>query len=69
MDSSPDRSCEKPARTDRLPVTAMAGWGQDPAHCVERLTELAGLGVTRFIVVGPSGVDPDVARANRPEHF
>ena len=47
----------------------MAGWGQDPAHCVERLTELAGLGVTRFIVVGPSGVDPDVARANRPEHF
>ncbi len=46
-------------------MTAMAGWGQDPAHCVERLTELAGLGVTRFIVVGPSGVDPDVARAAR----
>ena len=46
-------------------MTAMAGWGQDPAHCVERLTELAALGVTRFIVVGPSGVDPDVARAAR----
>jgi 5,10-methylenetetrahydromethanopterin reductase len=38
-----------------------------PEHCVKRLTELAGLGIGRFVVAGPAiGEDPDhIAESRR----
>jgi alkanesulfonate monooxygenase SsuD/methylene tetrahydromethanopterin reductase-like flavin-dependent oxidoreductase (luciferase family) len=37
-----------------------------PAYCVERLRELMALGITRFVVVGPSR-DADRAEIERAE--
>jgi 5,10-methylenetetrahydromethanopterin reductase len=35
-----------------------------PEHCVERLRELAGLGIERFVITGASiGAEPEAARA------
>jgi len=49
-----------PAFIDRY---AIAG---PPEHCVERLRELAGLGLDKVIVSGPTaGSDPDAARRSR----
>jgi 5,10-methylenetetrahydromethanopterin reductase len=48
----------EPGFVDRFAVTGA------PDHCVERLRELAGLGIERFVVTGPTfGADPDAARA------